>query len=112
MALQWHGLVENPAPNIGMDGIRLDQIHVDAEQRLEVRKKPAEVEQSPISFQIYQESDVALRPVFASSNRTKHTDVPAAMNSREAQDVGLLFLPQRVQRDHSLHFSLSFNVRL
>src|ERR1035441_3587481 len=50
MALQWHSLVENPAPNVRMDGIRLYEIHVDAEQGLKVDRKSTRLNSSHLGI--------------------------------------------------------------
>ena len=83
-----------------MDATGLDQVHLNAQQVLQIREQATQVEQSSAFLQVHQEIDIATRLVLAGSDRAEYTNITATMQLGKAQNFGSLLGAECVQRHH------------
>jgi len=73
-----------------MDAAGLNQVHIHAQQTMEIREQAPEIEQSSATVEVHQDIDIAIGRVLAGGNRAEYADVAAAVHLGQAQHLGLL----------------------
>ena len=96
--LQRYGLGKDAVSYVGVDTAGFDQIHVNAQQMLEIREEAAHIEQPAAFLQVHKEIDIATGLGFAQSDRAEYANIPAAMQFGKAQYLGSLMHSQCIQR--------------